>query len=118
MKTRRSIVRVLTCVFVAFGVLVVPALAAELIGRISKVDVEGKKIVVKEKDTSKEVEVKVTDDTVVIQRDMESKIDLEKLSKRVEKAKNGVSVTVTHENGVASKIKVAGKKKAEPKSER
>ncbi len=101
----------------ASGVFLVPALADELVGRIMSVDVSAKKLVVKEKGTDKEVDVTVTDDTVLERGEGKSApLDLEKLQKNVEKAKKGVAVEITHDKGVASKIvrKAAPKKKAEP----
>ncbi|MBX6312344.1 MAG: hypothetical protein IRY99_05405 [Isosphaeraceae bacterium] len=112
MQTRRRFVLTLTAVLVALGLVVVPVLADELIGRITKVDVAASKIVVTEKGTNKEVDVKVTESTVYeTPQGKEVRVNLEKLQKRVEKAKKGVSVIVTHEKGVASRIKDTTKKK-------
>ncbi len=116
MKNRRKFLMFLTTGFVAMAVIVGSAIADELIGYISKVDVEGKKITVVDKD-DKETEVKITDETEYVTPKGSSKIDLEKVSKNVEKAKEknkkGLNVTVTHEKGTASKIEPkAGKKKA------
>ena len=116
MQNRRKFLMVLATGFVALA-LVGSAIAEELIGYISKVDVDGKKVTVVDKD-DKETEVKITDDTEIVNQKKEtSKIDLEKVSKQVEKAKEknkkGMYVTVTHEKGTASKIEQkAGKKKA------
>ncbi len=62
MKNRRKFLMFLTTGFVAMAVIVGSAIADELIGYISKVDKEGKKITVVDKD-DKETEVKVTADT-------------------------------------------------------
>ena len=68
----------------------------------------------------KEVEISVNDDTEVVSKKGSSKVDLEKLEKNVKRAqdagKKGVTVKITHEKKVASKIefqkkKGAGKKK-------
>jgi len=107
----------LTTGVVAMAVIVGSAIADELLGYITKVDVEGKKVTVVDKD-DKETEVKITADTEYVNRKKESsKIDLAEVAKNVEKGKaknkKGISVIVTHEKGTASKIEEkAGKKKA------
>lgn len=114
MKNRRSFMLTLTAGLVALVVVIVPAIAAELMGTITSVDVEGKKVTVVEKGTEKEVVVTTTDDTEYVTAKGSNKIDLEKISKGLAKAKDagkkGINVTVTHQKGVASKIE-AGKKK-------
>lgn len=117
-SNRRTFVRLVAVGFVALGVMVVPALAAELFGVLTKVDVEGKKVTVVEKGTDKEVEVTITDQTQLEARKGGArKVDLEKLSDQVkriqEKGRPGMSVVVEHEDGKASKIRFAGKKKAD-----
>ena len=110
MTSRRTFLRTLACAAVALGVVIGPALADELIGRITAVNVDDKKITVTEKDTDKEIQVTTTDDTIfVTPKGEERKLDLEKLQKGLEKAKKGMRVEVTHEKGVASKIKALGK---------
>ncbi len=86
------------------------ASAGELVGRISKVDTEAKKVVVTETGTAKSVDVAITSDTVLETAKGTKMLDLEKLRQRVEKAKKGVSVQVTLDNGIASRIKLAKKK--------
>jgi biopolymer transport protein ExbD len=115
MKNRRKFLTFLATGFVAIA-LVGTAIADELIGYISKVDVDGKKVTVVDKD-DKETEVTITADTEYVTKKGTSKIDLEKVSKNVEKAKEknkkGLYVTVTHEKGTASKIEPKqGKPKA------
>jgi hypothetical protein len=116
MKNRREFLLTLTAGVVALAVVITPVIAEELLGVITKVDVEGKKLTVEEKESEKEVQIKVTDDTEYVTGKGTSKIDLEKLSKNIEKAKDagkkGVFAKITHEKNVASKISVAGKKKA------
>ena len=116
MKNRREFLFMLTAGVVALAVIAGPVIADELMGVITAVDVSGKKLTVVEKGTDKEVVVKITDDTEYVTPKKSSKIDLEKLSKNIEKAKEkgkqGIRVTVTHEKKVASKITVATKKKA------
>ncbi len=115
MKTRRTFVRTMTCGLVALAVMVVPAIAAELLGTVKSVDVEGKKIVVVEKGTDNEVTVTLTDETT-IETPKGKSIMLRGLAKAVEKNPGKVRVAVTHENAVASKIvmKGAAKKKEAP----
>src|SRR4051794_11983938 len=117
MKNRREFLLTLTAGLVALAVIITPVIAEELLGVITKVDVEGKKLTVVEKDSDKEVTVKTTDDTEYVTGKGSSKIDLEKLSKNVAKAqdagKKGMTVKVTHEKGVASKIEAAAKKKSQ-----
>ena len=122
MKNRREFLLTLTAGVVALAVIAGPVIADELFGVITMVDVEGKKVTVVEKGTDKEVIVTVSDDTEYVTPKKSSKIDLEKLSRNIEKAKEkgkqGVRVTVTHDKGVASKITVAAKKKAAPDAEK
>jgi hypothetical protein len=114
----RPLLRALVCGVAAIGVLVVPALADELIGRITAVNVDAKKLTVKEKGTDKDVDVTVTDDTVTEKTAKDGtlktgKVDLEKMKKGVEKSKTGINVEITHQKNVASKIvyKMQPKKK-------
>jgi CBS domain-containing protein len=106
MLTRRF-TRAFACGLVALGVLVVPVVAEELLGVLTKVDVEAKKITVVTKD-DKEVLVTVTADTEYVTPKGSNKLDLEKVSKSLEriqeKGRKGLSVKVTHEDGVASKV--------------
>jgi hypothetical protein len=115
MKNRRDLMLTLIAAFVALTVVIGPAIAAELMGRINSVDVEGKKVTVVEKDSDKEVVVTVTDDTDFVTAKGSNKIDLEKLAKNVAKAKEagktGPMYRVTHEKRVASKIEQGAKKK-------
>jgi len=117
MQTRRSPILSLAAGLMALSVVVLPALADELFGVVTKVDVGGKTLTVVEKDSDKEVMVKTTDDTEYITGKGSSKIDLEKLSKNVAKAqdagKKGLTVQITHDNKVASKVKAQFKKKAD-----
>ncbi len=116
MQDRRSFLRMLAVGFVALAVVVAPAIADELFGVVTKVDIEGKKLTVVEKDTDKEVIVTTTDDTEVVTKKGSMKLDLEKLAKNVERVKEkgakGVGVEITHDKGVASKLKYQFKKKA------
>ena len=86
MQNRRKFLLMLTASFVAMGFVVASVLADELLGVITKVNVEGKKItVIDEKDNDKETELKITDDTKEMQKGEEVAVDLEKLSKSVDR---------------------------------
>ncbi len=115
MSNRRKFLTFLTTGLVALIFVVGSAFADELFGVLTKVDVAGKKVTVVEKDTDKEVEVTITDDTEYVTKKGSSKVDLEKVEKQVEnvkkKGQKGINVTVTHEKGVASKIAPVQKKK-------
>jgi hypothetical protein len=116
MKTRRAFLLTLTAGVVAVAVIVTPVIAEDFFGFITKIDAEGKKLTVTKKDDS-EVEVKVTDSTEVASAKGSAPIDFEKLSKGLTKYKEagvkGIPVIVSHENNVASKIRVVQKKKSE-----
>jgi predicted RNA-binding protein Jag len=115
MKTRRKFLMILTTGFVALGLIAGSAIADELFGVITKVDVEGKKLTVVEKDTDKEIEITTNADTKIVTKNGEIALDLEKLSKNVAKAKDAnkkYSVKIDHEKSVASKITPAKKKTA------
>ena len=115
MKNRRTFLMTLVAGLMALAVIVAPVIADELFGVITKVDVEGKKITVANKEDDKDVVVTITDDTEYVTPKGTSKVDLEKLSKNVakiqEKGKKGITAKVTHEKNVASKITVQFKKK-------
>ena len=112
MQNRRGFfIKLATC-FGIMGVIGIGGIvfADELLGVISKVDVEGKKLTVIEKDTDKEIEVKTTDETEVSAKGGFQKVDLEKLDERVKKAidqgKKGLTAKIIHEKNVASKIEI------------
>lgn len=115
MQNRRKLLFTLTAAVMGMGLVVASAIADELFGVITKVDADAKKITVVEKDTDKEIEVKVTDDTEYVAKGTTSKVDFEKLEKSIEKAKEkgrkGVNVKITHDKGVASKIEAQQRKK-------
>jgi hypothetical protein len=116
MRKRRGFVLTLTTGLVALGLVVGTVIADELLGVITKVDVEGKQLTVVEKDTDKEIKIRVTDKTEVVGKGgTTKKLDLEKLEKFVEKIQDkggkGVSAKITHEKRVASRIQYTMKKK-------
>lgn len=118
MKNRRTFLMTMAAGLMALTVVIAPVVAEELLGVITKVDVENKKLTVQEKGGG-EVEITTTDDTEFITPKGARKIDLEKIAKGVTKAqdagKKGMPVRITHENKVASKIAVG--KKAAPKKD-
>jgi len=116
MQSRRGFLFKLTAGFAAMALVVVGSVIAdELLGTITKVDVEGKKITVVEKDTDKEIDLKITDETETKTKDGYAKVDLEKLDSRVKKiqdaGKKGIEAKIFHEKGVASKIEAKFRKK-------
>jgi hypothetical protein len=118
MQSRRSFLIKVGAGFAAAGMVVVgTVIADELLGTITKVDVEGKKLTVVENETDKEVEIKVTDDTEIVTKDGTVKVDLEKVNDRVKKiqeaGKKGARAKIWHDKNVATKIEYQRKKKAE-----
>ena len=112
MQTRRSWVRALAGGSVALAVLVLPALAEELLGTVKSVDADAKRLVVAEKGSLIDVELRVTDQTA-IETPKGERVPLERLKK-------GSRVQVTHEDEVASRIIVRGPaaKKGQPKTKK
>ena len=108
MKNRRGFLLTLTAGFVALGIIITPVIAEELLGVITKIDVGSKKVTVESSSTGKEVVITTTDDTEYTSKKGTRKLDLEELTKSLQKSqdggKKGIRVTVTHEKKVASKI--------------
>lgn len=122
MNNRREFLLTLTAGVTALGVIVAPAIADELFGVITDVDVEGKTLTVQEKGADEDTVVTTDDTEIVSGKDEEPrKVDPEKLAKNVEKSrdagKKGVFAKITHEKGVASRIGVFARKKEAPKDE-
>jgi hypothetical protein len=118
MMKRRGFMLTLTTGLVALGFVVGTVIADELLGTITKVDVDGKVLTVIEKDTDKEIKIKVTDKTETVGKGgTTKKLDLEKLEKKVEtvqdKGGKGVMAKIYHEKHVASKIEYEKKKKSQ-----
>ena len=63
MMNRRGFMLALTTSLVALVLVVGSVIADELLGTIIKVDASAKQLTVVQKDTDKEIKVKVTDDT-------------------------------------------------------
>jgi hypothetical protein len=115
MRNRRGFLLTAVTGVVALGLVVGSVIADELLGVLTKVDVDAKKITVVEKDTDKEVVLKITDDTIQVTKKGEVKVDLEKLSNGLKKAEDAgkkVNLKVTYEKGAAIKIEFQKKKKA------
>jgi hypothetical protein len=117
MMNRRGFMLALTTSLVALVLVVGSVIADELLGTIIKVDASAKQLTVVQKDTDKEIKVKVTDDTEVVRKKGNQKLDLEKLEKFLEKVQDGgakgIQAKITRdEKGVASKIEYTRKKKA------
>ncbi len=110
MSLRRKSMMALASTTVALGIAVIPVLADELLGVLTKVDVEGKKITINEKGTDREIVIRITDETEQATKGGTLKVDLEKLQKLIKKAqdagKKGVTVKITHEKNVASKLEI------------
>jgi hypothetical protein len=113
MLIRRKFLLTLSAAVAGMGLVVASVLADELLGVITKVNADAKKVTVVEKDTDKEIEITITDDTEYVTKKGTGKVDFEKLEKSLEKAKEngakGINVKITHEKGVASKIEKAKK---------
>jgi len=118
MQKRRGFMLTLITGFVALAMVVGSVIADELLGTLTKVDVEGKKLTIVEKDTDKEIVVKTTEETEWVSKKGDRKLDSENLEKldgfvkKVQDAgKKGLMVKVTHEKKVASKIEIKFQKK-------
>jgi len=118
MQNRRGFMLTMITGFVALAMIVGSVIADELLGVLTKVDVEGKKLTIVEKESDKEVVVKTTDETEWISKKGDRKLDsenLEKLDNFVKKVqdagKKGLNIKVTHEKKVASKIEIKFQKK-------
>ena len=97
MRTRRSFVLGLATVAVAVCVLVVPVLAAELLGTVKSVDADANKFVV----TADGKDVTVTVNASTSYESAKGK-EVKKFS--LERLNPGGEVAVTHEGGTASKV--------------
>jgi hypothetical protein len=118
MKNRRTFLMALTCVAVALAIVVVPALAAELAGRIVAVDVTNNLITVLRKGAPERSVFKVDKNTVIeFGKGEERPLDLEKLKKRVEDSEKGVPAVVTYEDRTASKIRLGLRKDGDRKDD-
>jgi hypothetical protein len=97
MVSRRSFVLGLASGLVALCVLVVPVLAAELLGTIKSVDADNNKFVVTSSE-GKDVTVTVNGSTSY------ENAKGKEVKKALNRMATGGEVVVTHEDGVASKV--------------
>jgi RNase P/RNase MRP subunit p29 len=118
MQNRRKFVLTLSACFVGMGFVVASVLADEILGVITKVDFETKKVTVVEKDKDEEIVLETNADTEYVTKDGSVKVDkevYEKLEKGIEKAKEagkkGFFAKITHEKKIISKIQKIGKGK-------
>jgi hypothetical protein len=98
MRSRRSFVLGLVSAAVVLGTLVVPVLAAELLGTVKSVDPENNRFVVTSADGK---DVRVTVNTATVYENAKGK-----LSKKFPLARlnPGGSVKVIHQDGTASRV--------------
>lgn len=96
MLTRRSLILASTSLAFALGLLVLPALAAELIGTIKSVNADANKFVVTA--DAKDVEVTVNDNTTW--ENAKGKT----VKNALKRLNPGGQVEVTHEAGTASRV--------------
>lgn len=117
MKSRRTILLTMTASLMALALVVAPVIAEELLGVLTKVDIDAKKVTVVEKGTDKEVQITINDKTEQVTKKGTGSVNLEKLEKRVakvqEKGAKGINVKIEHDKGVASKLEFTKKKAAE-----
>lgn len=104
MKNHRAYHMLLTTSVVALAVTATPVIAAELLGMITKVNVDEQTLTVVEKETANEVVFKTNAETSYVTKKGESiKLDLQKLARALEKSKEsgkkGISVKVGHKDG-------------------
>ena len=118
MQNRRKFLLTLAAALVGMGFVVATVLADELLGVITKVDYETKKITVMEKDKDEEIVLETNADTEYVTKDGSVKVDkeiYEKFEKSIEKAKDagkkGFFAKITHEKKLISKIQKTGKGK-------
>ncbi len=121
MTSARGMVRVGVALAAALAVVVGSAFAEELLGRITKVDPENRKITVVEKKTHDEKVLVVAEDAVIVTPKKQEgfKADLKKMETHVAKAKErnpefkGIPAKITYEGDKVSKIEPQfAKKKA------
>ncbi len=118
MQNRRKFVLTLSAAVVGMGLVVASVLADELLGVITKVDFETKKVTVIEKDKDDEIVLETNADTEYVTKDGSVKVDkevYEKWEKGIEKAKEagkkGFFAKITHEKKIISKVQKVGKGK-------
>ena len=117
MQNRRKFVLTLTVCFVSMSFVVASVLAEELLGFITKVDFDTKKVTVVEKDKDEEIVLTTDDKTEYVTKNGNVKVDkeiYEKIEKGIEKAKDagkkGYFAKIYHEKKLISKIQRVGGK--------
>jgi len=119
MLNRRKIVLTLLVCFVSMSFVVASVLAEELLGFITKVDFDAKKVTVIEKDKDDEIVLTTDDKSEYIGKkgadpvkiDKEVYENLEKaIDKAKEKGKKGAFAKIYHEKKVITKIERIGGK--------
>ncbi len=117
MQNRRKFVLTLAICFVSMSFVVASVLAEELLGFITKVDFDAKKVTVVEKDKDEEIVLTTDDKTEYVTKDGNVKVDkeiYEKIEKGIEKAKDagkkGYFAKIYHEKKLITKIQRVGGK--------
>jgi hypothetical protein len=117
MQNRRKFVLTLAICFLSMSFVVASVLAEELLGFITKVDFDAKKVTVVEKDKDDEIVLTTDDKSEYVTKDGNVKIDkeiYEKIEKGIEKAKDagkkGYFAKIYHEKKVITKIQRVGGK--------
>ncbi len=117
MQNRRKFVLTLAICFVSMSFVVASVLAEELLGFITKVDFDAKKVTVVEKDKDEEIVLTTDDKTEYVTKNGNVKVDkeiYEKIEKGIEKAKDagkkGYFAKIYHEKKLITKIQRVGGK--------
>ena len=117
MQNRRKFVLTLAICFVSMSFVVASVLAEELLGFITKVDFDAKKVTVVEKDKDEEIVLTTDDKTEYVTKNGNVKVDkeiYEKIEKGIEKAKDagkkGYFAKIYHEKKLITKIQRIGGK--------
>jgi hypothetical protein len=119
MQNRRKFVLILTAGFVAMSFVVASVLADEILGFITKVDFDAKKVTVVEKDKDDETVLTTDDKTEYFAKKGEEGVKVDKevyekiekaIDKAKEKGKKGAFAKITYDKKVISKIERIGGK--------
>ena len=115
MMNRRGFMLTLTTGLVALGFVVGTVIADELMGTITKVDVDGKVLTVVQKDSDKEIKIKVTDKTEAVGKGGTPETRPGEAGKERREGQDagdkGVQAKIFHEENVASKIQSRGRRR-------
>jgi predicted secreted protein len=119
MKTRSKFVLTLAICFLSTSFVVASVLAEELLGFITKVDFDAKKVTVVEKDKDDEIVLTTDDKTEYFAKKGEDGVKVDKeiyekiekaIDKAKEKGKKGAFAKITYDKKVISKIERIGGK--------